>query len=176
MLAKFDELKTYLPEFYQQLQEAAAYLAALGVQMDGVHEDTMQARDNNFVFLAGADAVTRLEKFMQIPFDPARTLEDRKRLIASFFVGNNRIGATEIKELIKVFTPSPTDVTFAASTINVRVTRDIEDTFILGDFYFILLKKIPAHLDLVITVLSTFETSFYVGGAMTQYKEEVIDA
>ena len=173
-MAKFDELKTYLPEFYQQLQEAAAYLAALGAQMDGVHGDTMQARDNNFVFLADADTVTRLEKFMQIPFDPARTLSDRKRLIASFFVGNSRIGASEIKELIKVFTPSPTDVTFADSTVNVRVTRDIEDTFILADFYFILLKKIPAHLDLVITVLSTFEVSIYTGAVMTSYKEEVI--
>ncbi len=174
-MSKYDELRTYLPDFYGSLAEAAAYLTALGAKFDELHQDTMQARDNNFVFLADEATISRLEKFLYITHNPDRTVLDRKKLIVSFFVGSGKIGAKEIKDIIAVFTPSPCEVTFAESAINVRVTRDIEDTFILNDCYFILLRKIPAHLPLVITVISTFEAGIYVGGTMTQYKEEVLN-
>jgi hypothetical protein len=174
-LNKYDELKTYLPDFYESIADVREFLKALGLKMDGVHQNTMQARDNNFIFLADEKTVARLEKFMYIPYDPARTLEERRRLIASFFVGSGKIGANEIKEIVHVFTPSPTEVTFANSTINIRVTRDVSDSFILADCYFILLKKIPGHLQLVITVISAFSVNAYTGGVLNQYKEEVLN-
>lgn len=173
-MSKYDELKTYLPSFYDDILDVREYLKALGIQMDDVDRNTMQARDNNFIFLADENTITRLEKFMYITYDPARTLTERKKLIASFFAGSGRIGSKEIKEIVGVFTPSPTEVTFSDSTINIRVTRDISDSFILADCYFILLKKIPAHLQLVITVISAFEVNAFVGGVLNQYKEEVI--
>lgn len=170
----YNELKTFLPDFYGSIQDVVEYLKALSVQLDALDAETMQARDNNFIFLADENTISRIEKFMYIPYDPERTLDDRRKLIASFFVGSGKIGASEIKQIVNTFTPSPTDVTFQNSTINIRVTRDISDSFILADCYFILLKKIPAHLQLVITVISAFEVNAFVGGILNQYKEEVI--
>lgn len=175
LLSKYDELKTYLPDFYESIADVREFLKALGLQMGEVHSDTMQARDNNFIFLADEKTVSRLEQFMYIPYDSARTLDERRRLIASFFVGSGKIGANEIKEIVKVFTPSLTEVTFANSTINVIVTRDVSESFILADCYFILLKKIPGHLQLVITVISSFNFNTYTGGMLNQFKEEVVN-
>jgi hypothetical protein len=174
VLSNYDEIKTFLPGCLESIQDVVAYLKALGNQLDALDTGVLQARDNNFIFLADEATISRVEKFMYIPYDPARTLDDRRKLIASFFVGSGKIGANEIKQIVNTFTPSPTDVTFQNSTINIRVTRDISDSFILADCYFVLLKKIPAHLSLVITVISAFEVNAYAGGFLTQYKEEVV--
>lgn len=173
-MSKYNELKSYLPNFYESIADVREFLKAVGIQMDAVDGATMQARDNNFIFRADEKTITRLERFLYIPYDPLRKLEERRKLVASFFIGSGKIGANEIKEIVRVFTPSPTNVTFSDSTINIRITRNISDTFILADCYFILLRKIPAHLQLVITVISAFEVNVFYGGVVNQYKEEVI--
>ena len=143
--------------------------------MDKVHYDTFRMRDNNFIMLADEETIARWEKFMYIPYDSNRTLTDRKNLIVSFFTGAGKIGSKEIKEVVGVFTTSLVEVYFADSTINIKITRDVEDTFILSDCYYILRKKVPAHLKLVITIISSFGLDYYVGAAMTSYKEEEIN-
>ncbi len=156
------------------ITDVEAFLQAVGKQMDDVEADTFRMRDNNFILLADEEMVARWEKFMYIPQDSSRTLTDRKKLIISFFTGTGKIGAKEIKDIVHVFTPSPTEVAFSHSTINIKITRDISDTFILDDCYFILRKKLPAHLEVVITVISSFISDYFIGSEMTSYKEEVI--
>lgn len=173
-MSKYEELKSYLPDVLTSIKDVDAHIQAVGAQMDDVDLETFRARDNNFIFLSDEKTVARLEKFMYIPYDQSRTLGDRKALIVSFFTGNGKIGAKEIKEVVNVFTPSPTEVAFADSTVNIKITRDISDTFILSDCYFILRKKLPAHLELVITIISSFQNELFFGSALTHYKEEVI--
>lgn len=173
-LSKYDELKSYLPDVFTSIVDVEAFLQAVGRQMSDVDYDTFRSRDNNFILLADEETILRWEKFMYIPKDSNRTLDDRRKLIISFFTGTGRIGAKEIREIVRVFTLSPVEVVFLDSTINIKITRDISDTFIVSDCYFILRKKLPAHLELVITVISSFLSEYFIGSKITSYKQEVI--
>ncbi len=173
-MGSYSELKGCLPGLYDDITEMQAYLEGLGSQLDAVVIKSTRMRNNNFLFLADVATIARLETFLGITADATRTLDDRRKLIASYYTGSGKFGATEIKNIVSVFTDSPCAVSFTGSTITVTVTRDIADTFILNDCTAVLSKKIPAHLALVVTVVSPFSLNAYFGGAVTQYKEEVI--
>lgn len=158
-MSKYDELKTYLPDFYESIADVRDFLKALGLQMDEVHSDTMQARDNNFIFLADEKTVSRLEQFMYIPYDPARTLDERKRLVASFFVGFGKMSASKIKDIVYTFTNAASDVFFQDSTVSIEIERGTSASIYLIDLDTILSRRIPAHLPFVLVIKYTVETT-----------------
>lgn len=173
-MSKYDELKSYLPGYYDGNTEMEAHLAATGKQLDDLFLAQQLMRDNNFIWLADDATITRIEKFFGITYDGSRELDDRKRMIVALYTGNGHFGQSDIKDVVKVFTKSPCIVSLTSGEINIQITRDTNDTFILADCYFILQKKIPAHLNLIITVISPFEMDLNFGSAVTEYKEEVI--
>ena len=175
VLNKYDELKSYLPDIFTSIKDVDVFLKIVGLEFDKLENSTFIARNNNFINLSDEKTISSLEKFMYIPYNSNRTLADRKNLIISFFTGNGKIGITEIKEVVKVFTTSVCDVLFADSTITIKIIKDISETFILSDCYFILRKKVPAHLKLEITIVSSFFDVCYVGAGITSYKEEVMN-
>ena len=174
-MLKYNELKSYLPTFFAQITDVEYFLQSAGKQMDSVDADAFRMRDNNFILLADEETIARWERFMGITYDERRTLTDRRNLIISFMTSTGKIGATEIKDIVRVFTPSPVQVTLANSVVSVKITRDISETFILSDCYAILRKKVPCHLELKIEITSSFESSYYIGAAITSYKEEVMN-
>ena len=174
--SNYEEIKGYYPQWYPDILEMNAVWQALGGQLDGVQGGIESVVNNNYIYLADEATIKQYEVFLGIPYNAERPLEERRKLAASFFVGSGHFGAPEIKAVVATFTPSPCTVTFIDSRVGVTVTRDIEDTFLLTDCYFILLKKIPAHLGLGITVVSPFNSGLYLGTVMNQYKEEVIIA
>lgn len=170
----YEELKTYYPVWYREILEMDAVWQVFGRQLDGLRAGIDRVVNNNFIYHADLDTLAKWEEFLQIPYDASRPVKERQRLVASFFAGTGHFGAVEIKEVVSTFTPSPCSVTFADSTIGVSITRDVEDTFLLSDCYWILLKKIPAHLGLNMTVLSPFHMGLYVGHMINSYKQEEI--
>ncbi len=172
--SKYDELKSYLPQVFTSIFDVDIFLKAVGNQADAVNRDTFQMRDNLFIHTSDEETILRWEKFLGIPYDITKTFEDRQKLIVSYF-SRGKIGAKEIKDIVKVFTISPVRVSFNNSKITVEIMRDNTDTFILTDCYMILRKKLPAHLDFDIKILSTLETNVFYGVFLTTYKEEMIN-
>ena len=170
----YDELQTFHPTFHLDIYEMREILWANGRQLDELIHHIDKAIYNNFILESDEEIISRLEAFLWIPTDKQKPLYERRRLVFSCFVGFGKVSATKIKKIISVFTPAPCEVSFMNSTISIEITRDIDDSYLLADCYFIIRKKIPAHLDLMITLISSFEASYYIGSEITSYKEEVI--
>lgn len=174
-MSKYDELQKYLPDFYTGVAEMNSYLHSLGAEMDLLSLGTMQMRDNNFIMLADETTIRRWERFLYIPYDSSKTLDDRRRQIVSYLIGGGKIGASEIKALLRIFTVLPCTIEFHDATVFIEVYRDtINDTFDVENFHKLLLKRLPAHLKLDITTLNPIASNIYSGVLITEYRREEI--
>lgn len=159
----YEELKTFYPVFYRDVFEMDAIWRAAGGGLDEIEDGVDAVVNNNFVSLMDADALAQMEDFLGIPLNQKRTLEARRKLVASYFVGGNHIGAREIKDITRAFTEGTCEVSFVGGTVYIHVKSDIKDTPPEDDYYYILRKKIPAHLGVHTNIEIEFSERLYVG-------------
>ena len=158
----YEELKTFYPVFYRDVFEMVAIWRAAGVGLDEIEDGVDAVVNNNFVSLMDTDALAQMETFLGIPLNQKRTLEARRKLVASYFIGGNHIGAREIKDITRAFTEGTCEVSFVGGTVYIHVKSDIKDTPPEDDYYYILRKKIPAHLGVYTNIEIEFSERLYV--------------
>lgn len=144
----YEELKTFYPVWYRDVQEMDALWRVFGNRLDDIQLGLKQAINNCYISTADEETIKRFEEFFYITYDGPRTLEERRALVASFFIGNGHIGEQEIKELMSAFTSGDIAVALVGGTVEISVTRELSDRFNLSDSTFVILKRIPAHLNL----------------------------
>lgn len=146
----YEELKTFYPVWYRDVLEMDALWRVFGNRLDDIQAGLVQAISNCYINTADEAAIRQFEEFLYITYDGPRTLDERRALVSSFFIGNGHIGEREIKEIIEAFTVGDISVSLSAGgVIEISVTRGISDQFNLPDCVFILNKRIPAHLGIV---------------------------
>ncbi len=169
--SNYEELKTFYPVWYRDVLEMDALWRVFGKQLDGIKKGVIQSIDNNFIWRADAETISEYEKFLYIKSDPSRSLEERKKLVASFFIGNGHFGAQEIKELTEMFTDGACEVRLIEGAVSVHIVLDIKATPILDDYYSTLRRKIPAHLGINTETEVSFTHGLYIStGAFEQNK------
>lgn len=159
----YEELKTFYPVFYRDVFEMDAIWRAAGGGLDEIEDGVDAVVNNNFASLMDTDALAQMETFLGIPLNQKRTLEARRKLVASYFIGGNHIGAREIKDITRAFTEGTCEVSFVGGTVYIHVKSDIKDTPPEDDYYYILRKKIPAHLGVYTNIEIEFSERLYVG-------------
>ena len=142
----YKELRSYYPMLYWEFKEMDAIWRSMGDELDNIQNGIVSFVLNNYIQNADEEVLARWEKFLWITYDGERTLNDRRSVILQFFNGYGHIGEQEIKEIIWAFTVGDIVVELIGGTINITVTRDLAEKFILSDCMFILKKRIPAHL------------------------------
>lgn len=148
--SSYEELKTFYPVWYRDVLEMDALWRVFGNRLDGIQAGLVQAISNCYINTADEATIRRLEGFLYITYDGPRTLDERRALVASFFIGNGHIGEREIKEIVGAFTAGDISVSLAdGGVIEISVTRELSDRFNLSDCFFIISKRIPAHLGIV---------------------------
>ena len=95
----YEELKTFYPVWYREVLEMDAIWHALGMHLDGLRDGVIKAVDNCFINTANEDTIAQLENFLYITYEGKRTIEERRALVASFFIGNGHIGNRKSKNL-----------------------------------------------------------------------------
>lgn len=171
----YDEIKTFLPDFYNDILEIQLYLQALGGQLDKAEESNIKVLFNNFIYRADEDAIERLEKYLYLPIDREKPLEDRRRLVASFFVGFGKMSASKIKEIVYQFTNAIPDVKFEDSTIFVEIERGDTQSLYLVDVATILSRRLPAHLGFTLSVNITVNTTVEVKSHVYPFNYKLCD-
>ena len=159
----YEELKTFYPVFYRDVFEMDAIWRAAGGGLDEIEDGVDAVVSNNFVSLMDTDVLAQMETFLGIPLNQKRTLEARRKLVASYFIGGNHIGAREIKDITRAFTEGTCEVSFVGGTVYIHVKSDIKDTPPEDDYYYILRKKIPGHLGIYTNIEIEFSEQLYVG-------------
>ncbi len=159
----YEELKTFYPVFYRDVFEMDAIWRSSGGGLDEIEDSVDRVANSTFISTMDEEALAQLEVFLGIPRDSSRTLAERRKLAAAYFLGTGHFGAEEIKEIARAFTEGVCEVSFYDSTVFIHIKADIADTPPADDFYFILRRKIPAHLGVNTEVEIEFTTNLFVG-------------
>lgn len=148
----FEELITYYPRFYRDVFEMVEILKAHGGIADELEANIEQTYLNSFIDYADEDTIEQLEKFLNIGLNKSRTLEERRRLVKSYFVGFGKVSASMLAEMIQSYTGASVDIKFEPfdeegnNMLYIHFQRGDEPTLYMGDINLLLSKKIPAHI------------------------------
>lgn len=152
--SSYDELITYYPSFYRDVFEMVEILKAQGKVADKLETNIEQTYLNSFIDYADEQTITKLEGFLKIESNISRTIEERKRLVKSYFIGFGKVSAKMLKEMIYTYTNSSSNILFEPSDelnnntlyIYIYLSRAAKDIY-KNDIKRMLSKKIPAHIN-----------------------------
>lgn len=170
----YEELITYYPRFYREVYEMVEILKAHGSVADGIEANIEQTYLNSFIDYADEATITKLEKFLMIGLNKSRTLEERRRLVKSYFVGFGKVSSTMLEEMIQSYTGAAVESRFEPSdeegnnTLYINFQRGNEPTLYMSDINILLGKKIPAHINWQAAVTYRFEVG--IGIKRTHYR------
>ena len=146
--SNYEELITYYPRFYRDVFEMVEILKAHGRIADGMEDNIEQAYLNGFIDYADEATIAKLERFLEIGLNRNRTLEERRRLVKSYFVGFGKISATLIKQMIGAYTNAPVDCRFEPfddegnNMLFIDFQRSGNETIYMSDILMLLSKKL----------------------------------
>jgi hypothetical protein len=162
--SSYDELITYYPRFYREVFEMDAILRAHGKIADGMEASVEQVFANGFIDTADEETIERLEKFLDIGLYKQRTIEERRRLVKSFFVGSGHVSSSMLIEMIRTYTGAPVSTRFEPfddagnNRLYLDFERGNEPTLYMGDILLLLSKKIPAHIEYRAELVYRYDT------------------
>ena len=159
--SNYAELVTFYPRFYANVLEMQAVLQAEGVALDEFMENAQRVFDDAFIDTMDEDTVSQLEDFLKLKLYKQRTLEERKRLLKTLFVGHGRLSADLIRQTVSAYTGSDVDLYLAPinrtignpyyepgdNRLYINYLRGSEPVFYINDVDTLLSRLIPAHLD-----------------------------
>lgn len=169
----YEELISYYPRYYREVREMNAILKANGKLLDGTQDAIEQVYNNAFIDFMDEAAVRQMEIFLSINLDKTRTLDERRRLIKSFFAGFGRVSATLLKEMINAYTNAGVEVKFEPfdaagnNMLYINFERGDEATLYMSDILELLSRKIPAHI--AYTPIVTYKRAVVVKTRKTNY-------
>lgn len=157
-MSNYHEIQGFVADYYLNFIEAQAYFKVLGYELDLSENTNMRILLNNFIYNSDEQAIERMETYLYLPVEKTKPLEDRKRLVASFFIGFGKMSASKIKEIVYQFTDALPVVAFKESNIMVEIERGTTPTLYLVDVGTVLSRRLPAHLGFVLSVKITANT------------------
>ena len=149
----YEELLRYYPRFYRDVYEMVEILKAQGALADKLESGVEQIVANSFIDTADAATISRLEKFIGIKLQKVGTLEERRRIVKSYFVGAGKASASMLKEMIHAYTNADVDIRFEPADeagnnkLYIDFDRGSEKDVYVHDIQTLVSAKIPAHIN-----------------------------
>lgn len=148
----YDELVTYYPTFYNEVKEMQAVLKAEGDLIDGVKDGIETVFGDCFIDSADEATIAKLETFLHIHMHGERSLDDRRRLVKSYFVGSGKLSASLLSDIIGTYTGAKSQCRFEPcdtqgnNCLYIDSERGTETSFYASDIMELIRAKLPAHI------------------------------
>lgn len=163
----FQELCACYPVWYLDVFEMRQILKTEGRLLDGVCASIETIVGDNFILTADETTIRGWEETLGITHSQPMTLDQRRAVVISHFVGTGHIGEPEIRAIISAYTTAQVTVEFDRGVITVSIVGEIFGEDNLLDT---LQRRIPAHLalNMSIDIRRTFHhfVDFAVAGAI----------
>lgn len=158
----FQELLSYYPRFYAEVDEMVAILKYFGDLCDFLEANTEQAYLNYFLMQADDETLSNWERVLNIRNKEGRTLEQRRSVILGKLLCHAHIGEPEIRETIAAYTPNEVWIDFDLGIIYIVIQGNV---FGEDDLIETLYEKVPAHLkiDMKIEIKRLFREDLPIG-------------
>lgn len=148
--SNYDELITYYPRYYREIFEMVEILKAHGKIADILEENIERVFLNNFILTADEQTIKIWEEdILNITYHNKLSLKQRKNVIIAMLCGHGHIGEPEIRQIIANYTSNAVSVDFEKGRLFILVDGIIFDEI---NLYHTLLKRIPAHIGLGISI------------------------
>lgn len=139
----YGELKSWTPEYYQQIKEADANLRFAGKTIDQMAQALEDWCADMFIDTMSESMLSRMEAFYYID-NSSRSIDERRRLLKAAQIGSGKVDADRIKRIIKVYAGVDCEIEFLN---DLNITLHAGNKMIrFTDFTDIIGKQIPAHL------------------------------
>lgn len=164
----YDELITYYPRYYREVFEMVEILKAHGKIADCLEENIERVFLNNFILTADEKTIKIWEEdILDITYQKKLSLEQRKNVIIAMLCGHGHIGEPEIRQIIANYTKNNVAIDFQKGRLSILIDGIVFDEI---NLYHTLLKRIPAHIGLGMSVHIRREfrqkLNVYYGGAI----------
>lgn len=172
----YEKIKTFIPGFYLNVRDMDACYRVDGKMLDEFLKKVDSVKLNRFVLTADEETTERMERFLGIEVYKEKPLDERRRLILSYFGGFGKINKTKILEMIKVLCDAEGEVSFEEydlegnNCLNVTIKNPKKHNN-LNDFCKIFNDRIPAHICYRFTFMYNKKANVYTGLAMQQIAE-----
>lgn len=143
------KLINYVPPVYKNFDEFKAIFKAEDGEVNALFSAIDSIFFEDFIMTCSEERISEWEKALHII--PTGTLEERRYFLKAFTRGGGKLNEEKIKSIVEAFTGGDAIVTFADSTINVRVLAPTNgEVFRFPDVERALSPLVPAHLDLTV--------------------------
>lgn len=155
----YDELCTYYPTYYKDVEEMQAILKAEGDMADGIKSGVERVIGDCYIDTSDEQTTAKRERFLHIHMHGDRSLADRKRLVKSYFVGAGKMSASLLSDIIGTYTGATSECRFEPcdiagnNMVYIDSERGTETTFYSSDIIELIRAKLPAHLPFELNVV-----------------------
>lgn len=145
----YDEIVSYGPKFYPSIKEMDAIYRFAGWTLDLMAADLEKLVSYQFLNYMDDEALTRFEKFLGIPYDGSKTIEERKTLAYANWSSSGKMSKTKIASIVNAFAECECTVSFENSVLNIDMVFKDDPTVYMDDIRELLRKTIPAHIEIL---------------------------
>lgn len=156
--SNYDELINYYPRFYREVFEMVEILKTYGRIADEMEGNIERAFLNGFIDYADEETIAKLEKFLHIGLNKRCTLEERRRLVKSYFIGFGKISASLICQMMEAYTNASVNCRlepFDAEgnhALYITMQQGAESVLYLSVIRQLISLKIPAHIKYIFAI------------------------
>lgn len=167
--SSFDELITYYPRFYREVYEMVEILKAEGKLADEIETNIDTVLKNCFIDTADEPTIRKYEEILNIKLERTQTLDERRALVKSFFIGRGKISADVICTVIEAYTGDKVVCKFepfdAAGNNKLFIDSFINKRgeILPNDVLFLISLILPAHIFFGVTFRLESEEPLYAG-------------
>ena len=155
----YEEIVNYSPDYYTEVKEMQAVYKAEGDLIDDVKDGIEKVFGNCFIDTADEATIAKMEAFLHIHMHGERSLEDRRRLVKSYYVGAGKISASLLSDIIGTYTGAESICKFEPCDIQgnnalyIDSERGTETSFYASDIMELIRAKLPAHIPFELSVM-----------------------
>lgn len=148
----YEEIVNYSPDYYTEVKEMQAVYKAEGDLLDDIKDGIEKVFGDCFIDSADEATIAKLERFLNIHMHGERSLDDRRRLVKSYFVGAGKMSASLLSDMIGTYTGAKSQCRFEPCDIQgnnalyIDTERGAETSLYASDIMELIRAKLPAHI------------------------------
>jgi len=148
----YEEIVVFSPDYYTEVKEIQAVYKTEGDLIDDVKAGIEKVFGNCYIDTMDEATIAMLEVFLHIHLHGQRTLEERRKLVKSYFVGAGKMSASLLSDIIGTYTGSKSKCEFKScdaqgnNKLYIDTERGSETSFYASDIMELIGAKLPAHI------------------------------
>jgi len=148
----YEEIVNYVPDYYTEVKEMQAVYKAEGDLLDDIKDGIEKVFGDCFIDSADEATIAKLEQFLNIHMHGERSLDDRRRLVKSYYVGAGKMSASLLSDMIGTYTGAKSQCRFEPCDIQgnnalyIDTERGAETSLYASDIMALVRAKLPAHI------------------------------